>query len=141
MKYLQRATSAFLVAAILLSSVAPACAVQKQVDDKLVEDMTDANFAQVLSNSKVPVLIDIYATWCMPCRKMAPNIDAIAAQYKGKIKVVRVDGDKNPVLCKKYGVTAYPTIVIVKPGQKAVSHVGYKSVKGLQNIVNKVINP
>lgn len=66
-------------------------------------------------NSDLPVVVDFYATWCNPCKQLAPELEKLASQYKGKVKVYKVDVDKFPALTKSYGVRGYPTVIFIKP--------------------------
>ncbi len=110
-----------------------------------VVHVTDATAKQEIDNATVPVLIDFYATWCPPCQRVGPNIEAIAKLYKGKVKVVKIDGDLNPQLMKDYGVTAYPTIMIIKPktlkANQPAPILGYQSMKELQDYIDAALKP
>ena len=90
---------------------------------KVVENMTHvatvAQFEQVVLNAQTPVLVDMYATWCPPCKRLAPVLDRLAPRYKGKVAFVEVDVDKVPDLAKRYRVTAIPTLLIFKNGKEA----------------------
>ncbi|MDX2133069.1 MAG: thioredoxin [Planctomycetota bacterium] len=91
-----------------------------------VKEFTDANFdAEVLGSSQ-PVLVDFWAEWCMPCRNLAPIIDAVATDLAGKAKVGKVDVDANRTVAMKYGITAIPTVLVFKGGQVAKKFVGFK---------------
>ncbi len=86
-----------------------------------------------VEDSKIPVLLDFYATWCPPCQSLSPHIEAVAKQFKGKVKVVKIDVDQNPVLKRKYGIRAMPTLIIVLPGGKGqVKSVGYQDLPALK---------
>lgn len=89
-----------------------------------VKEVTDVNFESEVVNSKTPVLIDFYATWCGPCKMMAPIIDDIAKDYAGKLKVVKVDVDESGETAATYGVTAMPTFVVFKDGQEVWRRLG-----------------
>ena len=84
-----------------------------------VQEFTDDNFEQEVINSKEPVLVDFWAEWCMPCRMLAPTIEKLATDYKGKVKVGKVDTDANRDISIKYGISAIPTVILFKNGQVA----------------------
>ena len=77
---------------------------------------TDANFDSEVLQSGIPVLVDFWATWCAPCKAIAPLIDAIADEYAGKIKVGKVNVDENQGTPSKYGVRGIPTLILFKNG-------------------------
>ncbi|MBD0343604.1 MAG: thioredoxin [Coleofasciculus sp. Co-bin14] len=75
------------------------------------------SFQDLLSGSDMPVLVDFYATWCGPCQMMAPILDQVNAQLKGRLQVVKIDTDKYPQLASQYQIYALPTLVLFKNGQ------------------------
>lgn len=75
------------------------------------------SFQDLLSGSDMPVLVDFYATWCGPCQMMAPILEQVNAQLKGRLQVVKIDTDKYPQLASQYQIYALPTLVLVKNGQ------------------------
>jgi thioredoxin len=87
-------------------------------------NVSDTTFEQEVLKSSEPVLVDFFAEWCGPCKAMAPALDAVASEMKGKLKVVKLDVDKNPNVTTKYGIRAMPTLMIFKGGQVAAQHVG-----------------
>ena len=86
--------------------------------------VSDHTFDQEVLNSAEPVLVDFFAEWCGPCKAMAPALDQVAAEMKGKVKVVKVDVDQNPGITARYGIRAMPTLMMFKGGKVAAQHVG-----------------
>jgi thioredoxin 1 len=99
--------------------------------------LTTANFID--QTSKGVVLVDFWATWCMPCKVMAPVIEEIASQTKGKVKVGKVDIDKNVPLAKRFGVQSIPTVMVFKDGQLMETLVGVQSKAALVNALSKYV--
>ena len=91
---------------------------------EFVKDVGDADFdAEVLASGQ-PVLVDFWAEWCMPCRALAPTVDAIAQDYAGKAQVRKVNVDFNPATAARYGVRGIPTLIVFKNGEEAERIVG-----------------
>ena len=89
-----------------------------------VQEFTDGNFESVVLQSDVPVLVDFWAEWCMPCRILAPTIDEVADEYTGTVKVGKLDTDANREVAVKYGISAIPTVMIFKGGEVVKKFVG-----------------
>lgn len=102
-----------------------------------VLQITDENFEQEVMNSDVPVLVDFWAEWCMPCRMLGPVIDEIAAEFAGKAKVGKVDTDSNREVSLKFEISAIPTVLLIKDGQIVQKFVG---VNGKQDYVDALTN-
>ena len=86
--------------------------------------VNDSNFEEVVIKSDIPVLVDFWAEWCGPCRMIAPIIEEIAEQYKGKALVVKCDVDNSPDVAAKYSIRNIPTILFFKEGKIADKLVG-----------------
>ena len=85
---------------------------------------TDANFEDEVLNTDQPVLVDFWATWCCPCRTIAPTIEMLAADYDGRAKVVKLDVDDNPQTAMKYGIRSIPSLLFFKDGKPVDQLVG-----------------
>ena len=89
--------------------------------------LTQSNFKQEVLESDIPVLVDFWATWCGPCRMLAPTIAKIAEEQAGVVKVGKVDVDEEPELAVQYGVSSIPTLAVFKNGQRVKTSVGVQS--------------
>lgn len=92
-----------------------------------VAEFTDANFQSEVLESSVPVLVDFWAEWCMPCRMLTPTIEQLAEEYAGKVKVGKLDTDNNKDVSVKYGIQAIPTVILFKDGEVKRKFVGLQS--------------
>ena len=89
--------------------------------------VTDSDFDSQVLQATGPVLVDFWATWCAPCRMIAPVVEEVARELNGRIKVVKMDIDANPATPGKLGIMSIPTLIIFKDGQAAERTVGYRS--------------
>jgi len=80
-------------------------------------NVTDANFEQEVLKSDIPVLVDFWAEWCMPCNMVAPTVEAIAKEYEGRVKVCKLNVDEGPKTSATYGVMSIPTLALFKNGE------------------------
>jgi thioredoxin 1 len=105
-----------------------------------IVEVTDANFdADVLKSDK-PVLIDFWATWCGPCRAIAPIVEELANEYQGKVKVGKMDVDRNAATPMRYGVRGIPTLLVFKDGQVKEQIVGYVPKEHIQKALDKHVS-
>jgi thioredoxin 1 len=94
---------------------------------RAVAAVTDADFAEVVLRSEVPVLVEFWAPWCGPCLMMAPVLEQIAAEHAGRLRVVSVNADENPVTILRRAVLAMPTLQLYVAGELVVQIVGARS--------------
>ena len=87
-------------------------------------EITMDNFEQEVLNSDIPVMIDFWATWCMPCKMLAPVIEELAEEANGAYKVGKIDVDRSPSLEAQFGVMSIPTVIVFKNGKAAAKSVG-----------------
>jgi len=100
--------------------------------------ITDIEFTNEVIESTVPVVVDFWATWCGPCQVMGPVVDAIAGQYEGKVKVLKLNVDENKITPAKYGVRGIPTLIVFNKGEVAERVVGAQPKAVIEDILKKV---
>ena len=101
-----------------------------------IHDTSDDNFEQDVLKSDVPVLVDFWAEWCGPCKMLSPALEAVAADYNGKLKVVKVNVDNNNKTPAQYGVRGIPNLILFKNGAVAANHVGAVSKTDLAKFID-----
>lgn len=89
-------------------------------------NINSENFETEVINSDKTVLIDFWATWCGPCRMIAPIVEEIAKEYEGKIKVGKIDVDDQPALANRFAISSIPTILLLRDGKIAAKTLGYQ---------------
>ena len=87
-------------------------------------EIKEANFETEVLQSKQPVLVDFWAEWCGPCRTVAPVLEEVAGELKGRLKIVKLNVDENPETAAKYGIQSIPTLMIFKNGEMASRQIG-----------------
>ncbi len=89
-----------------------------------IVNTTDESFASDVLQADVPVLVDFWATWCGPCKAIAPHVESVAEEFSGRAKVVKMDIDNNPQVPAKYGIRSIPTLLVFKGGEVVDQLVG-----------------
>jgi thioredoxin 1 len=102
-------------------------------------EVTDANFQSEVSKSALRVLVDFWATWCGPCRAIAPHIEALAQEYGGKIRVGKCDIDNNPGVPTQFEIRSIPTLLLFKNGQVTGQLVGAVPRTRIEDMIKKAL--
>ena len=104
-----------------------------------VQTFTDGNFDDTVLKSTGPVLVDFWAEWCGPCKRLGPTVDALAADYAGKVTVGKLNVDENPSVSEKFGIRGIPTLLLFKGGQVVESVVGAAGKDDLKKVIDRHI--
>jgi thioredoxin len=104
-----------------------------------VLDIGDSEFKKEVLECQEPVLVDFWATWCAPCRAIAPAVEELASQYKGKVKVAKINIDDNQDTPQQYGVRSIPTLLLFKGGKVVEQIVGAVAKHRLEDALKKVV--
>jgi thioredoxin 1 len=102
-------------------------------------EFSDQNFEEDVLKSSQPVLVDFWATWCGPCRMMAPIVDAIAAEYAGRAKVGKLNVDENLTVASRYGIRSIPTLLLFKAGQIQEQVAGTAPKDAINRLLDKYL--
>ncbi|MDC3960509.1 thioredoxin family protein [Polyangium jinanense] len=106
-----------------------------------VRSVTEQTFDAEVATSTVPVLVDFTATWCPPCRLLAPILHALAVEGAGHLKVVEVNGDDQPRLAARFGIRGFPTVIAFVGGKEVARHVGLTTRDKLLQMVRAHLPP
>ena len=93
--------------------------------------ITNANFREEVLNSDIPVLVDFWATWCGPCRMLAPTIEELAHEYEGRVKVCKINVDEEPQLAAQFGIVSIPTVKVFRGGKVTGTLIGLRPKEDL----------
>jgi thioredoxin len=101
--------------------------------------ITDQNFAEEVEKSELPVLLDLWAAWCGPCRMVAPTVDQLAKDYRGRVRVGKLNVDENQTTAARFNVQSIPTLLILKSGKEVDRIVGVQSKEAIANRLEKYL--
>ena len=102
-------------------------------------ELTDGNFEQEVINSDVPVLVDFWAEWCMPCKMLEPTIEELADEYAGRARVARMDTDSARNTAMRFGISAIPTLILFNKGEVAKKFVGLQQKTDLAAALDELL--
>lgn len=105
----------------------------------MVIDVKKSNFQEEVISADKLVLVDLYATWCTPCKALAPVLEELADKYADKIKVVKLNVDEEESIAAKLGIASIPTVIFFKNGQTAASFVGLRSASEIEKMIEKLL--
>ncbi len=102
-------------------------------------NLSDSNFENEVYKSDIPVLVDFWAPWCAPCNMLAPVIEELAEEYKGKVKFCKLNVDENPSTPSRFGIRGIPTLIIFKDGKVVEQIVGLVPKSTIKEILDKLV--
>jgi thioredoxin 1 len=105
----------------------------------MVKEINDANFSEEVINSEIPVIVDFWASWCGPCKMLAPVMEEVASELNGKATFVKVNVDENPVTSNQFRVASIPTVLVFKGGKVVQTMVGFRPKQSVKSAIEQFI--
>lgn len=105
----------------------------------MINEIKDSNFVETIKNSSEPVVVDFWASWCGPCKMLAPVIDEISGELGDKAKFFKLNVDENPVTSTQYKIASIPTVMILKNGEVVDTLVGFRPKDAIKSAIEKHI--
>jgi len=105
-----------------------------------VAELAESSFQPEVMDSTIPVLVDFWAPWCGPCRRVAPMVDQLAQEYAGRVKFVKIDVDQSQQLAGSYGIHSIPTLMLFKNGEVVDRFVGIPPLSKVQDALNQAVS-
>ena len=104
-----------------------------------ISNVNQDSFQKAVLDSQKPVLVDFWAPWCGPCRAVAPVVEELAKDYKGKVEFAKLNVDEAPFVASKYGVMSIPTIIVFKEGKPVQHAIGYQPKDQLKKLLDSAL--
>ena len=106
----------------------------------MISHVTDANFKDEVLNSDMPVLVDFWATWCGPCKMLAPVIEQLSQKLEGKVKILKMDVDQNPITSMSYEIASIPTVMLFDKGNTVNKLIGFRPLDQFEAAIKGSLN-
>ena len=105
----------------------------------MIKEISDANFSEEVIKSESPVVVDFWASWCGPCKMLAPVMEEVSGELNGKVKFVKVNVDENPVISNQFRIASIPTVMVFKGGKVVQTMVGFRPKPSIKAAIEQSI--
>jgi thioredoxin len=106
-----------------------------------LREITDATFESVVMGASVPILLDLYADWCQPCKQMTPALERVASKYAGQLEVLKLNVETSPMVAQAFRVQSIPMLVVMNQGRPVDQHMGLLDEAGIEKLVEPFVGP